>query len=310
LRPQAVFALIGLLSLTWVRTGAEAQTVWTATDLELSGFADVIYSSSGEEGTDDHFMLSQVELDLAYLLSEKIRADLAIAHREGSFGIGAMTIGFSPAERIGICVGQFDVPFGIDYNFFPSPDRKLISAPLATETTHRLWNDIGLQLSITSSHVDLTLFAVNGLSDAEVTVVPGGRLSHCFGDLLEVGGSMALGFTDDSDVETGLYGIDFQLTHGGLYLKGEYIEHSWEMTTEGQSTAGFYLQATVDVDPFFFCARYGGLDSDEPELDELDRVTVGAGYRVIEQVELRGECQFHASGQEDDRLFLQTVASF
>lgn len=310
MRPQAVFALIGLLSLTWVRTGAEAQTVWTATDLELSGFADVIYSSSGEEGTDEHFMLGQVELDLAYLLSEQIRADVAIAHHEGSFGIGAMTIGFSPIEGIEICVGQFDVPFGIDYNFFPSPDRKLISAPLATEATHQLWNDIGLQLSIISSHFDLTLFAVNGLSDTEVTAVPGGRLSYSFGNLLEVGGSVALGFTDDSEVEAGLYGVDFQFTCESLYLKGEYIEHTWEMTTEEQSTAGFYLQATVDVDPFFFCARYGGLDSDEPELDELDQVILGAGYRVIEQVELRGECQLYTSGQEDDRLLLQTVASF
>jgi hypothetical protein len=309
-RPQAVFALIGLLSLTWVRTGAEAQMIWTATDLELSGFADVIYSSIGEEGTGDHFMLGQVELDLAYLLSEQIRADLAIAHDEGSFGIGALTIGFSPTERTEICVGQFDVPFGIDYNFFPSPDRKLISPPLATETTHRLWNDIGLQLSILSSQFDLTLFAVNGLGDAEVTVVPGGRVSHLFGNLVEVGGSVAVGLTDDSDVETALYGVDFQLTHGCLYLKGEYIEHSWEMTTEEQSTAGFYLQATVEVDPFFFCARYGGLDSDEPELDELDRVTLGAGYGLIEQVEFRGECQLYTSGQEDERLLLQTVAAF
>jgi hypothetical protein len=239
-----------------------------------------------------------------------VRSDLAIAYDDGAFGLSTMTIGFIITDRTEIYVGQFDVPFGIDLNFYASPDRKLVSPPLAVEKTHNLWNDIGLQFCTGWRDFGLALFAVNSLAGAEVSVVPGGRAFYSPLDLLEFGASIGIGLTDDSEAESILSGGDFQLSYKNLYLKGEYIEHTYERTTDSKTTAGFYLQATVDVRPFFFCARYGGLDSDEPSLDDSERLTSGAGYRVIEEVELRGEYQLYIPDREKDLTLVQVVARF
>lgn len=310
MRPLLLQLLSGLLFSALFGPFASAQALWTSVKWRLSGFADVIYSSIPDSTSSGHFRLGQVELDLTCHIHERVRSDLAIAYDDGAFGLSTMTIGFIITDRTEIYVGQFDVPFGIDLDFYASPDRKLISPPLAVEKTHNLWNDIGLQFCAGWRDFGLVLFAVNSLAQAEVSVVPGGRLFYSPLDLIEFGASIGIGLTDDTEPEAILLGGDFQLSYKNLCLKGEYIEHTYERTTDSKTTAGFYLQATVDVDPFFFCARYGGLDSDLPNLDELDRVTFGAGYKIIDKVELRGEYQFYIPDWEEDLILLQTLARF
>jgi hypothetical protein len=305
-----LYLLLGVVGVILLKPPANAQPSEIASPLGLSGFADVVYASIPDSGSNGHFDLGQLELDLSYHFNERVRSDLAIAYNDRVFGVGVITIGFVIGEVTEIHVGQFDVPFGIDLNFYPSPERKLISPPLVVEKTHNLWNDIGLQFCSGWRNLGLVLFAVNGLAGAEVSVVPGGRAFYSPVDLLEFGASIGIGLADEIESEAILLGGDFQLSYKNLYLKGEYIEHAYERTTDSKTTAGFYLQATVDVRPFFFCARYGGLDSEVPSLDELDRVTLGAGYRVIEEVELRGEYQLYGSDWMEDLILLQTVARF
>ena len=309
-RPLFMQLLAGLLFSGLFEPSASGQALGRRANWELSGFADVIYASTPDSTSSGHFRLGQVELDLTCRINERARSDLAIAYDGGAFGLSTMTIGFIITGRTEIYAGQFDVPFGLDFNFYSSPDRKLVSPPLVAVNTHELWNDIGLQFCTRWRDFGLVLFAVNSLAQAEVSVVPGGRVSYSPVDLFGLGGSIGVGVTDDAEAETILLGGDFQLSYKNLYLKGEYIKHTYKRTTDSKTTAGFYLQATVDVRPIFFCVRYGGLDSDVPGLDDLDRLTSGAGYRVIEEVELRGEYQLYISDWEEDLVLLQTVARF
>ena len=77
-----------------------------------------------------------------------------------------------------IKIGYFDVPFGIDYLFYASPDRLTISAPLYTDHLKFFdggWTDIGIQLYKTHPLYNVTAYVVDGYDTGNAT---GGRFWH------------------------------------------------------------------------------------------------------------------------------------
>ncbi|MEE9554808.1 MAG: hypothetical protein V3W18_10965 [candidate division Zixibacteria bacterium] len=322
--------------------------------LEITGFGDIYSAFRQENGGNNDFEIGQVEVDLETNVDEKIIIGAAVAFDPESetFGLGAFTVDihlfdtdgghFRPVSGIdhsGIIVGQFDVPFGIDWHVYPSIDRMLVSAPLVVETTHDGWNDYGVQGYAEGGWYNAVVYGSNGfgyqtafdsvgtflgynewgydpedptldIQDLEMKVSFGGRVGIIPNEAIEIGGSYGGFMNQDDEMDMALMGVDLQLNHEKFSLKGEYIAH--QLGIAGDSTltnSGYYAQGTYDTGKYFFVARYGTFIPDLDGVDDLTRLSLGVGWRVMEGTEVRMEYQDN-SEENSDVTIVQMVVGF
>jgi len=308
--------------------------------IEMSGFVDVVHSFQKSATDESEFGLGQAEIDLESQVSERAGIALAVAYNNesGGFELGAAELGInllsnesSFINSIDFVAGQFDVPFGIDLNFYPSVDRKLITAPWFAETHGgwRGWNDFGFQVGLSSEYGNWVGYAVNGFESSaevldawtslttgvdtyeEIDTTPanafGSRLGVTPVSGLEIGGSFAFGLNRSSRNEMTLAGADIQYTIADLYLKGEYVHHSVNRSIAKESHQGYYFQSTYSFNQAFVAARYESFKGEST--DEIGRFTIGVGYEVVENVELRLETIAHEIS-DNNATSLQLVTGF
>lgn len=306
--------------------------------LEISGFGDVFLASYQDSELGQDFEIGQVEIDIETNIAEKTVISAAIAYDAESetFGLGAFTVDFHlfdseaghfrPIEGIdhsGIIVGQFDVPFGIDWHVYPSIDRKLVSAPLVVENTHDGWNDYGVQLYVENRWFNAVVFGSNGFSYetgevdalgepvmADIAFAAGGRFGFTANEYVEIGGSYSGLFNRKSETDIRLIGGDVQLNYENFSAKGEYIEFETAVASDvSDKSSGYYGQGMYNSGNIFLVARYGNFSVDEDGVEDVDRISIGGGWAVLDNCEVRVEHQIN-SGESDDLTFLQLVVGF
>jgi len=326
--------------------------------LRFSGFGDLQYRANdgGPATGGEKYAIGQAELDLESNLSEAVCLAGAIAFNPDAsrFELWTFAIDFHLWGReeghlresrwlcsSGIAAGQFDVPFGIDWQVNTSIDRRTVSRPLVVEETHGAWNDLGVNGHFSSDHFNGAFFVLNGfdyeepcdgLCSAPVAVQTkrayGGRLGLVPAEWLEVGGSYAYlpSEADESTLgvtprEMSLAGADLRLASGSFSLRGEYITHHLSLDMEEASgeggrvtsyqrdNSGFYTTAMVDLGNYFLIAQYDHFARDEAGGEDLARVIGGAGWVVREQCELRLEYQSWR-GDEPDAAYVQLAVGF
>lgn len=318
-------------------TGAAAVEVRN-TPLEITGFMDVLFSTDNPAPGERNFRLGQAELDVAACLASHTCTCVALAwdQETGTFGLGCATIDFLLAgsgsdcrhhyekwERSGLTVGQFDVPFGIDWLTYASVDRRTITAPDAVAATHGGWNDVGVMGFIEAPKYTLRAWLVNG-ADAEVPdgdeplVLPtdgafGARASVLPTGGVELGASAA-GFNTTGDGQSvSLLGVDAQLARGPWALKGEYVARRLE-PGDGRELvdAGWYAQGTRDFDRWYLFGRYDRFDGETPATPDVECLGVGVGVGVSAPAELRVEYRAWLGDEEagDDTWLAQLVTGF
>ena len=144
-----IFPIILSVNLESVR----AETT-KPSEINISGFMDVIgsYRSSSEDRTD--FSLGQAEININRRVSDRTVLDLALAYNPDN-----RTVEIAGAElnillliqlerflnSVSVTVGLFDVPFGIDYHVYSSTYRKLATMPTVVTKTHGGWATVDFQ---------------------------------------------------------------------------------------------------------------------------------------------------------------------
>lgn len=310
--------------------------------LEITGFFDVVGSHQIASEDETEFGLGQAEVDLESELSEKAAISVAVAYNNESsnFELGAAELGInlfvnenSFINAIDVVAGQFDVPFGLDYQVYASIDRKLITEPWFADIHGgwRGWNDFGVQLQAASQYGNFVGYWVNGFEEsAEVTqriinlttgleedtvleynTTPADAFGTRVGIIpiagLEIGGSFAVGFNQSGKDEMTLSGVDIQLTSNKLLLKGEYLYHSVNRTIAKEGHQGYYFQPIYSFERVFITGRYSSF---KPENEDwIDQVSLGAGYSIHEGVELRFETVIN-DNKDNNQNILQLVAGF
>ncbi len=300
--------------------------------IEYSGFADILYNHDLSDDGVSGFSYGQFEVDLSAAVMEGVTFEGALAYNadDGVFEAGA---GFFDIQLLGsdsdvdhdglikqsgLMIGQFDVPFGIDYLQIPSPDRLLVSGPLLNQKTIDGWNDVGLNLYGELSFLNFNLFAVNGWQNGFAL---GGRLGLPVGDLLELGASFSTQTTEnDTGATPNILGLDLQAKLGSITTRLEYQqanaieEGNVDALTNTHEHKGYYLEVDLDLEPalnlpLFAVGRYGGWKMDE---DDMERITAGLGYRVVEVFQLRVEylSDSDTEGEKQNIITVQTVISF
>jgi hypothetical protein len=331
--------------ITEIAVQQEPQPTEPWNGLEISGFVDVLsnHQSSAEDKVD--FGLGQAEVDLASELYERAAIEVAIAYNNetGNFELGAAIIDFHLFEGEGsharpefgidhssIIVGQFDVPFGIDYAVYASADRKMITAPRVVDITHGGWNDLGLQFALETTHGSIVAYAVNGFESStevldevaslaagvdvfeEIDTSPanafGTRIGIAPFSALEFGSSFAAGWNASGHSEMTLVGADLQFSMFNLELKGEFIYHSLNRSIAEENNRGYYIQSLYQLfDRVFVVGRYGSFKPDGA--DWIGQMSGGAGYALTDGLELRFESLINENSDNNQNL-LQIVAGF
>ncbi len=295
-------------------------------ELEVSGFVDFL--GQGQQGENTTFGMGPFEIDFASEFSSKVSFEGAAVVEGEEVGLGQTLVDFKMLEedRFGIQVGLLDMPFGIDYQVFATPDRRLVTTPLVTELMmDGGWGDTGVNLHGVVALLNYNLYVVNGMGeDGGVPVnqitdnnnakTVGGRIGVLPMKDLELGFSYARGPYLDGAARQALsrIGGDVQFAYERLEIKGEFVKGEEEVLGARKNEhEGLYLQllgkATEKV---YGVARYGYW---KPKGGgRVTRVTIGLGYDLIENVSLRGEYQINdeTPGVDDNLFSVQAVLSF
>ncbi len=327
---QRVYAFIVIAILLMLPANrGEAQ-------VEFSGFFDVQYLEP-EEKKDffTGFHYGQFEIDVATEFMDRIRTDGSLVFntesQEFEAGEGYLTLDLSSRQssirpnsrsfirQTQIQVGQFYVPFGIDYRVSSSIDRSLVHVPLMNRRTINSWISVGSQLYMCADEWNTTLFAVRSLTEG-ITV--GGRIGLKVSTDAEIGFSYAREIRNAQYRNSALLGTDFEWFVHQFSLKGEAVFSQGVLngaTTSDQEVYhwGYYVQGKYDILrlrqlPMFLVGRYGqweplnGVDSQT--IPPEQRITVGVGVRLAYQTELRVE--YMSNLRDDDTLTFQLAVGF
>ena len=328
---KKIFVILFLVS--WVGTAA------AFAELEVSGFVDVL--TQGQQGEKTTFGMGPFEIDFASEFSSKVSFEGAVVVEGDEVGLGQTLVDFKllEEEKLGLQVGLLDMPFGIDYQVFATPDRKLVTSPLVTELMmDGGWGDIGVNLYGCAPRLNYNLYVVNGmgynngedgiygtgdegegiesqLTDNNNAKTAGGRVGISPVKDLELGFSYARGPYLDGTAEEAFsrIGGDIQFAYERLQIKGEFVKGKEEDTPGiGENEHdGFYLQLLGEATgKVYGVARYGYWKLKGG--DKVTRVTIGLGYDLGENISLRSEYQINnETSNVDDNLFsMQVVMSF
>jgi len=295
-------------------------------ELEVSGFVDVL--GQGQQGEDTTFGMGAFEIDFAAEFSPGVAFEGAVMVEGGEVGLGQTMLDFAllGEDKIGLQVGLLDMPFGIDYQVFATPDRKTVTPPLVTELMmDGGWGDIGVNLHGSVARLNYNLYAVNGmgedggipvnqLGDNNNAKTVGGRIGVLPINDLELGFSYTQGPYLDGSAKEALsrIGGDIQFAYQSLQIKGEFIKGKEEIPGAPDSEhEGCYIQLLGKAtEKLYGVTRYGYWKPKGG--DRVTRVTLGLGYDLVENISLRSEYQINGETPSvDDNLFsTQVVISF
>ena len=295
-------------------------------ELEVSGFVDFL--GQGGQGENTTFGMGAFEIDFGSEFSAKVSFEGAVVVEGEEVGLGQTLVDFKLLEedRLGIQVGLLDMPFGIDYQVFATPDRRLVTIPLVTELMmDGGWGDIGVNLHGAVALLNYNLYVVNGMGeDGGVPVnqitennnakTAGGRIGVLPIKDFELGFSYAQGPYLDGTARQALSrtGGDIQFVHEPLEVKGEFVTGKEELPGAAKNEhEGLYIQLLGRAtEKGYGVVRYGYW---KPKGGgRVTRVTIGLGYDLIENVSLRSEYQINGETPSvDNNLFsAQAVLSF
>ncbi len=301
-------------------------TVPAFAELEVSGFVDVL--GQGQQGENTTFGMGPFEIDFASEFSSKVSFEGAVVVEGGEVGLGQTLVDFKllNEDRLGVQVGLLDVPFGIDYRVFATPDRKLVTPPLVTELMmDGGWGDVGVNLHGAVSLLNYNLYVVNGMGeDGDVPVnqitdnnsakTAGGRIGVLPIKDLELGFSYVQGPYLDGTADEALsrIGGDIQFVYERLQIKGEFVRGEEEVPggTDNEHQ-GYYIQLLGEAtEKVYAVTRFGYWKPKGG--DRVTRITIGLGYDLIENVSLRSEYQINdETPSVDNNLFsVQAILSF
>lgn len=304
----------------------EQQTIQTNKStiqkVEFSGFGDFLTII---EHDDSHqiFEIGQAELDIEFPYSESSLLSLAISYDDSKFTLGSFYYEYSftkknSAVAYTLGIGQFDVPFGIDWEVYPSIDRNLITSPLIVSETHDSWNDLGIYFNFENKVIKSTIFTINGFSHecvdknniqivTESNYAVGSRVAFIMIENLEIGGSIA--YVDDKQNlhNLNLYGVDMSWSLKNLSLKAEYIQHIVNNNSKNLEDSGYYIQSKYDLHNLYLVSRISS--HKHIDADYAYQYSSGIGITIQKNVIVRTELQ-RDSENNSSSLFMQLAVRY
>ncbi len=299
--------------------------------VRFSGFFDVRAANYRNEP--NLFSMGDFELDLAKAVGKYFQVGAAlVVNRDGS----ALTVGFIDFHLMGglvgprgslwsekgfhVQVGQFDVPFANDWQYFASKDRESVTAPLTTaRVLNGGYNDVGLRVFGGGGTYNYVAWLVRGASTGNAV---GGRVAatpfsnpYTFRGPrhtkpLEIGVSYLYDADQDGHREENAWAVDAEVRVADWRLRGEFIRRDTlpqPDTPERVVQRGWQVSQFLDLKratgvPVALFARYDRYDkavtpvepeavpvTDTSDAGPLARATLGANVNLFDVALLKVE---------------------
>lgn len=214
-------------------------------ELGLAGFYD--FAALSKNVNQRHFEFGGLELGLEYIYSDHLAANAALVWDGDTADVGVAVIDYywfddniptrgrifnDPGFHIQL--GRFDLPFGIDYQYFASPDRIAYSAPLTTERIQQGgFGGDGLRSYGSWGDVNYAVFWTNSVFEDDGDSI-GDRLGLVFGrtpfllhsqsnSRLEIGASALLDSDGEGHRRNEVFALDLNAEYEQWQLKGEVM---------------------------------------------------------------------------------------
>lgn len=305
--------------------------------MEISGFFDVIGINKLPTAESKQFFINQFELDVSYENKSHYSVGTAVAYNNDSeqmeLAMAFVHYAFDDSrgkhprreevyEHSAIQIGKFDMPFGLDYLSYASPDRPTISQPLVIEKTIAGWNDVGIDFHMFHERIKFDVWAVNGFKEG---IGLGGNIRYKFFPFLEIGYSYSADIKDFKQINDWLSGADLQISTGFVEIKSEFLwmkgvyEGKPDNVLNDEMHYGGYLQILTKFEklisfPIFITLRAGGWEcnsNDEKINDSQKRYSITLGYDFDDNISVRTEMVINKLPEKTSTEgFLQLVVSF
>jgi len=140
-----------ILVLIWIMCPVMLRGGETPREIETAGFFEVHYQHQKEAGQQYKTHVGQAEYGICAHLPRAFSLEVSVAYviRAPLLELGTGVIKWCKAmsSAFDITVGQFDVPFGINFRHIAAPDRRFLEPSLVSATTLNWFNSIGGSLS-------------------------------------------------------------------------------------------------------------------------------------------------------------------
>lgn len=300
--------------------------------VNISGFFDVEYKQPLNQETINNFEFGQFEIGLERSISPKLNFEGAIAFNSETenFELGSAFVEYEITssetqnflsnmfENFSVMAGQFDVPFGIDYKCIASPDRKMISTPLAVQNSIACLSSLGLELHGESENYNFNSYLINGIND---NVAAGIRVGLPLSNKIEIGTSF-LSYLEKN--RPNILGGDIKYESSNHEIKAEVFSSKGismgEFETEISSSRniGFYVQYINTFKGFLertFSAgiRYSNWENNlNSTLEYLDRISMLLGVQILNNAEFRTEFNLnnYKSAKTENLIYMKLVFTF
>jgi hypothetical protein len=284
-------------------------------NLKWSGFFNLNAQTDAKSRA--NFDFQALELHLEYLYNEHFAANAALVwdSSEGA-NIGTGVIDYHwfddrvpPRGRIfqnqgfHIQAGRFDLPFGIDYQYFAAPDRINITAPFSTERIQQGgFKENGFRSYGSWDIWNYAAYWTNSVYDSAGTAA-GGRLGMILGkrhyqmhyrdkqNNIELGASM-LADMRHGEVRNYVYGTDLNVHYGIWQLAAEAL---WRTGGE-QNENSYYTTLSVNLQDWLqqsviLLARYEAWQPNRSQsfVKTIPRFTVGLNYHLNDYLYIKLE---------------------
>lgn len=298
----------------------------------LSGFFDVEYKQPLNQETINNFEFGQFEIGLERSVSPKLNFEGAIAFNSetNNFELGSAFVEYNISssltqsflknvfESFAIVAGQFDVPFGIDYKCIASPDRKMVSTPIAIQNSIACLSSLGIELHGESESYNFNSYLINGIDNE---IAGGFRVGILFYSDLEVGTSY-LSYLQKNNPN--ILGGDIKFVSYNHKIKAEVISSKGLFQGEIDSmitstrNSGFYIQYSNTflgpLDKLYSAGlRYGNWgDNVNPSIESRDRISFLLGVNFLDNAEFRTEFNLnnYKSNKTENLIYMKLVFTF
>jgi len=323
------YVMAAVLALAAMPAGAIVVKEEGDTEVSVSGFMDVVFTSHTPDEELPLLAINQAELTVGAIVAPRIAISITPAWDGEAMSLATAYVQLdkhSTDEQyfsrhlsgMGLLVGRFDVPFGLDWLSYPSIDRPLITPPEAVLGTHGAWNADGVAVLGRRGMINGILHATGGFDFEGETAdgtqeqwlarhAEGGRLGLTPLTGFSLGMSGAI-ITAAHERDMYLVGLDAMVRTGRLDMRGEIIRHRAEADGLAITDEGWYLQAKWDLGPAYAIARWDVLLDDGEE--DSRHLSMGVGVPLNPWVTLRSEYQMAVADKGEDTFYLQMAAGF
>lgn len=306
-------------------------------DISFSGFFDV--TASEYSNNPNIFDVGDFELDIeksfgsnfqvgAALTFNKDGADLAVGFIDFHLFGGSIPARGRLFNEKGfrIQVGKFDIPFGNDWLYFASVDRRSVNAPLTTDIVMEGGlNDTGIRALRGTVYYNLTLHVLKGTGNG---ISYGGRvgltpfnnpyiLSKEEIPPFEIGFSYLRDNDKDGVKEDTAWALDLETTMGNFSIQSEYVNRHYsaqKIRRKGYHLSLFYTLKLFSKIGAIVYSRYEWCESVNAEsTDEVSAITAGVNVNMFDISHLKFEYRHFLKDNEENKggsFYAQLVITF